>query len=251
MRSDGKQRQALDHFATIIVWPDRFDLDRSKQPRNHDQRAGSFGLARQFQTSRTNCLPMLPPRNTLASAAGAASIPTATVSRHFNLPSRYGLRRRVVSKPSPARGTAARRSRRTSNGCSSLSPLTLEEIWARLKREEKLEVAASSIWRFCDRHEITYEKSLHAAEQDRPDVAAARTELKAEQPKLKAPRLVFIDETAVTTKMVRHYGRAPLGERLVAKKVKVAIARKLNKRMLDEESEVKMSPARRLTSTRS
>ena len=28
---------------------------------------------------------------------------------------------------------------------------------------------------------------------------------------------MFIDETAVTTKMVRHYGRAPRGERLVAK----------------------------------
>jgi len=28
---------------------------------------------------------------------------------------------------------------------------------------------------------------------------------------------VFIDETAVTTKMVRHYGRSPRGERLVAK----------------------------------
>lgn len=41
--------------------------------------------------------------------------------------------------------------------------------------------------------------------------------MKAEQPKLKAARLVFIDETAVTTKMVRHYGRAPVGERLVAK----------------------------------
>lgn len=59
-------------------------------------------------------------------------------------------------------------------------------------------------------------KTLHAAEQGRPDVAAARAELKAEQPKLKAPRLVFIDETAVTTKMVRHYGRSPRGERLVA-----------------------------------
>jgi transposase len=59
-------------------------------------------------------------------------------------------------------------------------------------------------------------KTLHAAEQDRPDVAAARAELKAEQPKLRAPRLVFIDETAVTTKMTRHYGRAPRGERLVA-----------------------------------
>ena len=60
-------------------------------------------------------------------------------------------------------------------------------------------------------------KTLHAAEQDRPDVAAARAELKAEQPSLDAPRLVFIDETAVTTKMVRHYGRSPRGERLVGK----------------------------------
>jgi transposase len=59
-------------------------------------------------------------------------------------------------------------------------------------------------------------KTLRAAEQDRPDVAAARAELKAEQPELKAPHLVFIDETAVTTKMVRHYGRSPRGERLVS-----------------------------------
>ena len=60
-------------------------------------------------------------------------------------------------------------------------------------------------------------KTLHAAEQDRPDVAAARAALKAEQPSLDAPRLVFIDETAATTKMVRHYGRSPRGERLIAK----------------------------------
>ena len=60
-------------------------------------------------------------------------------------------------------------------------------------------------------------KTLHAAEQDRPDVAEARTALRAEQPKLRVKRLVFIDETAVTTKMVRLYGRAPVGQRLVAK----------------------------------
>lgn len=41
--------------------------------------------------------------------------------------------------------------------------------------------------------------------------------MKAEQPSLKPRRLVFIDATAVTTKMVRHYGRSPRGERLVAK----------------------------------
>jgi transposase len=40
--------------------------------------------------------------------------------------------------------------------------------------------------------------------------------LKADQPRLDAPRLVFIDETAVTTKMVRHHGRSPRGERLVS-----------------------------------
>jgi hypothetical protein len=36
--------------------------------------------------------------------------------------------------------------------------------------------------------------------------------------RLRAPRLAFIDETAVTTKMVRHYGRSPRGERLVARR---------------------------------
>jgi len=51
---------------------------------------------------------------------------------------------------------------------------------------------------------------------DRPDVTAARAALKVEQSKLDAPHLVFIDETAVTTKMVRHRGRSPRGERLVA-----------------------------------
>jgi len=39
--------------------------------------------------------------------------------------------------------------------------------------------------------------------------------LRAEQPLLDARRLVFIDETAVTTKMVWHYGRCARGKRLV------------------------------------
>src|SRR5262245_54587571 len=51
-------------------------------------------------------------------------------------------------------------------------------------------------------------KVPHAAEQDRPDVAAARNALKTSRPALQSSRLVFIDETAVTTKMTRLYGRA-------------------------------------------
>jgi transposase len=41
--------------------------------------------------------------------------------------------------------------------------------------------------------------------------------LRIAQPTLDPKRLIFIDETAVTTKMTRLYGRAPQGERLVDK----------------------------------
>ena len=48
---------------------------------------------------------------------------------------------------------------------------------------------------------------LQAAEQDRPDVAAARKAFRKEQKLLDPKQLVFIDETAATTKMTRLYGR--------------------------------------------
>ena len=37
--------------------------------------------------------------------------------------------------------------------------LTLEEVRDRLRREKKLAVAVSSVWRFYERHEITFKKS--------------------------------------------------------------------------------------------
>jgi DDE superfamily endonuclease len=60
-------------------------------------------------------------------------------------------------------------------------------------------------------------RSARAAEQDRPDVAAARTAWADNQPKLDPDRLVFIDETGTSTKMARLRGRAPRGKRLVGK----------------------------------
>jgi transposase len=60
-------------------------------------------------------------------------------------------------------------------------------------------------------------KSVRAAEQDRPDVAAARAAWVDDQAKLDPERLVFIDETGTSTNMARLRGRAPRGEQLVGK----------------------------------
>jgi transposase len=60
-------------------------------------------------------------------------------------------------------------------------------------------------------------KSLQAAERERPDVAHARRRWIREQGMLDPARLVFIDETAVSTNMARLRGRAPRGERVIGR----------------------------------
>ena len=60
-------------------------------------------------------------------------------------------------------------------------------------------------------------KSLHASEQNRPDVARRRERWKRHQVKLDPARLVFIDETWAKTNMTRTHGRCLRGKRLVAK----------------------------------
>ena len=54
---------------------------------------------------------------------------------------------------------------------------------------------------------------MRAAEQDRPDVKAARKLWRSQQPDWDVRQLVFIDETGLNTKMARHYGRCPMGQR--------------------------------------
>src|SRR5271165_5234501 len=92
--------------------------------------------------------------------------------------------------------------------------LTLEETVAEL-RKRRIKTSRSSLWRFFDRHNITLKKSLQAAERQRADVARARRRWMREQGMLDPARLLFIDETAVSTNLVRLNGRAPRGERVV------------------------------------
>jgi transposase len=59
-------------------------------------------------------------------------------------------------------------------------------------------------------------KSGHASERDTPEVRKRRREFRAEIDPIEPGRLVFVDETGVTTAMTPAYGRAPRGERVEA-----------------------------------
>src|SRR5262245_40220303 len=59
--------------------------------------------------------------------------------------------------------------------------------------------------------------TVPASEQDRPDVARRRAQWRKYQGRVDPARLVFIDETWAKTNMTRSHGRAPRGQRLVAK----------------------------------
>ena len=82
-------------------------------------------------------------------------------------------------------------------------------------RKRRIRTSRSSLWRFLDRHGITLKKSLQAAERQRADVARARRRWIREQGMLDSARLVFIDETAVSTNLARVRGRAPKGDRVI------------------------------------
>ena len=102
-----------------------------------------------------------------------------------------------------------------------LAQLVREKPDATLKElREQLGTSASvtTLWRALWALRLTFKKkSLHAAEQDRPDVQAERARWQAEMLGFDPQHLVFIDETWATTNMCRRYGRSPRGERLIAK----------------------------------
>ena len=93
--------------------------------------------------------------------------------------------------------------------------LTLDEIVSALHKR-RIPGSRSALSRFFARHGITTKKSLRAAERKRADVARARRRWIREQGFLDPAHLVFIDETAVSTNMVRLNGWNRRGERLVS-----------------------------------
>jgi transposase len=95
--------------------------------------------------------------------------------------------------------------------------MTIEKMREMLGEERGVQAAASTIWMFLERAEQTFKKkSVHASEQERPDVQERREAWFEGQLDLDPRRLVFVDETWATTNMAPLYGWAPRGERLRA-----------------------------------
>ncbi len=95
--------------------------------------------------------------------------------------------------------------------------LTIQKMQELLCEERGVRASVSTIWAFLDRADQTFKKkSVHACEQERPDVLEEREAWFEGQLDLDPSKLVFVDETWATTNMAPLYGWAPRGERLRA-----------------------------------
>jgi transposase len=85
-----------------------------------------------------------------------------------------------------------------------------------LKQRGGFRCSLKTLWYALDRLGLTRKKkSLYADQRDRPDVQAKRAEFRQEVGAIETKRLVFVDETRVTTTMTPAYARAPRGQRVV------------------------------------
>ena len=92
--------------------------------------------------------------------------------------------------------------------------MTIMELRDKIKERHGLGFGYGTVWRFLARHNITRKKKTgHASEQEREDVAAAREAWFEGELDLDPLKLVFLDETAISTNMARRFGWAPQGER--------------------------------------
>src|SRR5208337_4077104 len=91
---------------------------------------------------------------------------------------------------------------------------TIMELRDKIRERHGLSFGYGTVWRFLARHKITRKKKTgHASEQEREDVEASREAWFEGQLDLDPEKLVFIDETSISTNMARRFGRAPRGER--------------------------------------
>jgi transposase len=90
---------------------------------------------------------------------------------------------------------------------------TLEQ----LRERGGFQCSLTTIWRALRRlGQTRKKKTLHADEQGRPDVQKKRRSFRRKVKQIDPQRLIFVDETGVTTAMTPAYAWAPRGERAYA-----------------------------------
>jgi transposase len=156
------------------------------------------------------------------SRRAAAAHFKVSVSFVVNLVKAVGARGTFAPKPSGGRRHAKLEPHRSFllAQVTEKADVTMPELAAELAAAtgEKADPASLSSWLI--RAGCRFKKTLRASEHDRPDVKQAREEWTAvRQPKMRLEphRLVFLDETATTTKMTRPRGRCLNGQRLLSK----------------------------------
>ena len=83
---------------------------------------------------------------------------------------------------------------------------TLEQ----LKQRGGFTCSLKTLWYALDGLGLTRKKkSLHASQRDRPDVQKKRRSFRRKVNRIEPKRLVFVDETGVTTAMTPTYARSP------------------------------------------
>jgi transposase len=90
--------------------------------------------------------------------------------------------------------------------------LSLAELKERLAAQG-IAIKIGALWHQLNKWNLTFKKNLHASEQERKDVQRARKAWQQARPTLEVEKLVFIDETWISTSMTRRSGRAPRGQR--------------------------------------
>lgn len=110
--------------------------------------------------------------------------------------------------PSPVLGAADRL--RLGRLVAERNDDTLEELRSR----GGFKCSLTTIWRALRGMGLTRKKkSRHADERDRPDVKRKRRSFRGKMKRIEPWRLLFLDETGVTTAMTRAYARSPRGRR--------------------------------------
>ena len=87
---------------------------------------------------------------------------------------------------------------------------------AQLKHRGKFTCSLKTLWYALDGLGLTRKKkSLHPDQRDRPDVQKKRRSFRRKVKQIEPKRLIFVDETGVTTAMTPTHARSPRGERAV------------------------------------